>query len=198
MLHGGGSPEIWTWFHSSFYLSAVKKHHNESDFGGKLQWTWQNFMFSSLISDMRNSTAYPRLFHQCSPFNLFFSVPLETNDTALCIKHLLRDPPSFLQILPDILSCVWLFRFPNQSVIFFFRVSPELLSLKTLFKFQTVFTEALLIPFNQVSPASSSSPALPSHRWSTLDGFSSLMGPVGQSSWGWWTSQSLPAGPGNV
>ena len=193
MVHGGGS--LWNLDTISlFFLSQCCKEAP--------QWVWlwgetsmdlaEFYKFSSLISDMRNLTAYPRLFHLCSPFNLFFSVPLETK------KHLLHDPPSFLQILPDILSCVWLFHFPNQSVIFFFSVSPELLSLKIFFKFQTIFTEALLIPFNQVSPASSSSHVLPSHRWSTLNGFSSLMGPVGQSSWGWWTLQSLPAGPGNV
>ena len=107
--------------------------------------------FSSLISDMRNFTAYPKLFHQCSPFNLLFSVPLETKNTILCIKHLLHDPPSFLQTLPHMLACVWLFRLSDHSVVFFFSVSPELLSSKISFKFQTVFTEALLIPFSQAA-----------------------------------------------
>ena len=140
------------------------------------------YKVSSLISDMSNFTAYPRLFHQCSPFNLFFSVPLETKNTILCIKHLLHDPPSFLQILPDILSCVWLFHFPNHSVIFFFSVSPELLSLKIFFKFQTVFTEALLIPFNQVVACLLQQPCLAFSSVEHLNGRSSLMGPVGQSS----------------
>lgn len=93
---------------------------------------------------------------------MLFSVPLETKNTILCIKHLLHDPPSFLQTLPHMLSCVRLFRLSNHSVVFFFSISPELLSSKISFKFQTVFTEALLIPFNRGVACLLQQPCLPS------------------------------------
>lgn len=85
------------------------------------------------------------------PFQSVIFCPTGNKNTILCIKHLLHDPPSFLQTLPHMLFCVWLFRLSNHSVVFFFSVSPELLSSKIFFKFQTVFTEAPLIPFSQAA-----------------------------------------------